>query len=107
MQVAEVGAYKITLYKNNDGLWDFWIKQKGHLLVKSTGTGDCKKTKLLIQKHLYDTVMTKKEKEALRPKPPVGMAELSPRSQWRHRNRWLKPFQEYLQVAPFSFPHLL
>jgi hypothetical protein len=36
MQVTEVGTYKITLYKNNDGKWDFWIKQKGHLLVKST-----------------------------------------------------------------------
>jgi len=67
MQVAEVGTYKITLYKNNDGLWDFWIKQKGHLLVKSTGTGDCKKTKLLIQKHLYDTVMTEKEKKHFDP----------------------------------------
>jgi hypothetical protein len=37
MQVAEVGTYKITLYKNNDGQWDFWIKQEGHTLVKSTG----------------------------------------------------------------------
>ena len=62
MQVAEVGTYKIILYKRNDGLWDFWIKQKGHRLVKSTGTEDCEETKLLVQKHLYDVVMTKKEK---------------------------------------------
>ncbi|HKV93696.1 MAG TPA: hypothetical protein VJW20_14205 [Candidatus Angelobacter sp.] len=62
MQIAEVGTYKITLYKNNEGLWDFWIKQKGHLLVKSTGTADCNETKFLVQKHLYEVVMSKKEK---------------------------------------------
>jgi hypothetical protein len=64
MQVTEVGTYKITLYKNNDGKWDFWIKQKGHLLVKSTGTDDCEETKLLLQKHLYDIVDDKKRTKA-------------------------------------------
>ena len=67
MQVAEVGAYKISLYKNNEGRWDFWIKQKGHLLVKSTGTVDCEETKLLVQQHLYSIVMTKKEKKYFDP----------------------------------------
>jgi enoyl-CoA hydratase/carnithine racemase len=67
MQVADVGTYQITLYKNNEGLWDFWIKQKGHLLVKSTGTGDCQETKLLVQQHLDDVVMTKKERKHFAP----------------------------------------
>ena len=67
MQVAEIGTYKIILYKSNDGLWDFWIKQKGHLLVKSKGTEDCQETKLLVQRHLYDVVMTKKEKKHFDP----------------------------------------
>jgi len=71
MQVAEVGTYEITLYKSNDGLWDFRIKQKGHLLVKSTGTEDCQETKLLVQKHLYDVVMTKKEKKHFDPRGPL------------------------------------
>jgi len=66
-QVAEVGTYSITLYQNNDGFWDFWIKQKGHLLVKSTGTRDCEETKLLVQKHLYEIVMTKKERSHFDP----------------------------------------
>jgi hypothetical protein len=67
MQVAEVGTYKITLYRNNQGLWDFWIKQKGHLLVKSTGTEDCQETKILVTKHLYEIVMRKKEKSHFDP----------------------------------------
>jgi len=71
MQVAEIGTYKIILYKSNDGLWDFWIKQKGHRLVKSTGTEDCEETKLLVQKHLYDVVMTKKEKKHFDPSRPL------------------------------------
>lgn len=71
MQVADVGTYKITLYKNNEGLWDFWIKQKGHLLVKSTGTEDCQETKLLVQKHLYDVLMAKKEKKHFDPNCPL------------------------------------
>lgn len=71
MQVAEVGTYQITLYKNNDGLWNFWIKQKGHTLVKSTGTGDCQETRLLVQKHLYGIVMTKKEKQHFDPNEPL------------------------------------
>ena len=71
MQVAEIGTYKITLYKNNEGLWDFWIKQNGHLLVKSAGMDDCEETKLLVQKHLYDIVMTKKEKKHFDPAQPL------------------------------------
>lgn len=71
LKVAEVGTYQITLYKSNDGLWDFWIKQEGHTLVKSTGTGDCQETRLLVQKHLYDIVMTKKEKEHFNPNDPL------------------------------------
>ena len=67
MQVTEVDTYKITLYKNNDGKWDFWIEQKGHLLVKSTGTDDCEETKLLLQKHLYDIVMTREEQKHFDP----------------------------------------
>jgi hypothetical protein len=67
MQVAQIGTYEITIYKNNDGFWDFWIKQKGHLLVKSTGTGDCEETKVLVQKHLYEIVMSKKEKSHFNP----------------------------------------
>lgn len=67
MQVAEIGTYKITLYRRNNGYWDFWIKQKGHLLVKSTGTADCEETKLLVQKHLFDIVMKKKEKKYFDP----------------------------------------
>jgi hypothetical protein len=66
-QVAEVGTYRISLYKNNEGRWDFWVEQKGHLLVKSTGTDDCEETKLLVQKHLYDIVMTKTEKSHFDP----------------------------------------
>jgi hypothetical protein len=71
MQVAEVGTYQITLYKNNDWVWDFWIEQKGHLLVKSTGTDDCEETKLLIQKHLYDIVMAQKGKKHFDPTAPL------------------------------------
>ncbi|MFI5104222.1 MAG: hypothetical protein ACHP79_04790 [Terriglobales bacterium] len=67
MQVAEVGTYEITLYRNNAGLWDFWVKQKGRLLVRSTGTADCEETKLLVQEHLYEMVMTKKEKKHFDP----------------------------------------
>ena len=67
MQVAEVGTYQVSLYKNNEGLWDFWIKQKGHLLVKSTGTEDCEETKLMVQKHLYEIVMTRKERSHFNP----------------------------------------
>lgn len=66
MQIADVGDYKITIYRNN-GLWDFWIKQKGRPLVKSTGTDDCEETKLLVQKHLYEVVMTSKEKKYFDP----------------------------------------
>jgi hypothetical protein len=72
MQVAEVGTYEITLYKDDGGLWNFSIKQKGHLLVKSTGTEDCEETKLLVQKHLYDVVMTKKEEKHF---DPSGLLE--------------------------------
>jgi hypothetical protein len=68
MQVAEVGTYKITLYRNNDGLWEFWIKQKGHLLVKSTGTTNCGETKRTVQQHLYEIVMNKKENSHFDPK---------------------------------------
>ena len=71
MQVTDVGTYQITLYKNNERTWDFCIKQKGHLLVKSTGTEDCQETKLLVQKHLYDVVMTKKEKAHFEPNDPL------------------------------------
>jgi hypothetical protein len=66
-QVAEVGTYKIFIYKNNEGLWEFWIKQRGRLLVKSTGTRDCNETKALIQKHLHASIMTKTEKEHFDP----------------------------------------
>jgi len=68
MQVAEIGTYEVTLYKNNDGLWDFWIKQKGHLLVKSTGTVECEETKVLVQEHLFNVVVTKTEKKHFDPK---------------------------------------
>ena len=71
MQVTDVGTYQITLYKNNEGSWDFWIKQKGHLLVKSTGTDNCRETKLLVQKHPYDVVMTKKERKTFNPNEPL------------------------------------
>jgi hypothetical protein len=76
MQVAEIGTYKATLYKNNAGLWDFWIKQKGHLLVKATGTADCEETKGLLQKHLFDVIMTKKEKKYFDPKQPLEWRNL-------------------------------
>ena len=75
MQIAEVGTYRIILYKNNEGLWDFWIKQKGHLLVKSTGTADCEETKLLVSQHLCEIVMSKKEKAHFDP---------SQRLEWRN-----------------------
>lgn len=67
MQTAEVGTYSLAIYKNNAGLWEFWIKQNGHLLVHSTGTGDCDETKLQVQKHPFDIVMTKKEKKRFDP----------------------------------------
>jgi hypothetical protein len=67
MQTTEVGTYKITIYRNNEGLWEFWIKQNGHMLVKSTGTEECEETKRLLQKHLFDVVMTKKEKKHFDP----------------------------------------
>jgi hypothetical protein len=67
MQTAEVGEYKLIIYRNNAGLWEFSIKQKGHVLVKSTGTADCEETKLMAQKHLYDIVMSKKEKKHFDP----------------------------------------
>ena len=62
MQTAEVGTYQLTIYRGKNGIWEFWIKQKGHLLVKSIGTKDCEETKHILQKHLYDVVMTAKEK---------------------------------------------
>lgn len=62
MQTAEVGTYRLTVYKNEKGLWEFWIKQKGHVVVKSIGTKDCDETKNILQKHLYEVVMTPKEK---------------------------------------------
>jgi hypothetical protein len=71
MQVTEVGTYQITIYKNDEGLWDFWIKQKGHLLVQSTGTEDCQETRRRVLKHLYDVVMTKKEKQHFDPNDPL------------------------------------
>jgi hypothetical protein len=71
MQVAEIGTYKITLHRNDQALWDFWIKQKGHLLVKSTGTEDCEETKLLVTQHLVEIVMTKKEKTHFDPSQPL------------------------------------
>jgi hypothetical protein len=67
MQIAEIGTYKLTIYKDNQGIWEFWIKQKGHMLVRSKGTKDCTETKLLVQKHLYDIVMSKKEKSHFDP----------------------------------------
>jgi hypothetical protein len=71
MQVAEVGTYELTLYKNNAARWDFWIKQKRHLLVESTGTADCEETKMLVQKHLHDVVMTKTERKHFGPNKPL------------------------------------
>jgi hypothetical protein len=67
MQVAEAGSYSLTLYKSDAGVWDFWIKQKGRLLVKAAGTSDCEETKMLMQRHLYDVVMTKKERKHFDP----------------------------------------
>jgi len=67
MQIAEIGTYKLTIYKDNDGIWELWIRQKGHLLVHSKGTKDCTETKLLVQKHLSDIVMSKKEKSHFDP----------------------------------------
>lgn len=68
MQTAAVCYYEITIYKTNSGRWDFWIKQKGHLLVQSTGTDDCEETKRLVQEHLYEIVMTKKERKHFDPR---------------------------------------
>ncbi len=67
IQVAEVGTYEITIDKNNHGFWHFWIKQKGHLLIRSTGTRDCEETKLLVANHLYEIVMNRKEKSHFDP----------------------------------------
>lgn len=53
------------------GFGDFWIKQKGHLLIKSTGTVHCGETKLLVQKHRYDVIMKKKEQHHFNPSDPL------------------------------------
>jgi hypothetical protein len=67
MQTAEVGSYELTVYKNNEGVWEFWVRQKGQLLVKSIGTKDCKETKRALQRHLHDVVMTREEQKHFGP----------------------------------------
>jgi hypothetical protein len=71
MQTAEVGTYQLTIYLRKKGIWEFWIKQNRHLLVKSIGTEDCGETKRILQKHLYDIVMTPTERRHFNPQESI------------------------------------
>lgn len=71
MQTATVGTYEITIYREETGLWSFWIKQEGRLLVRSIGTADCEETKLLLLQHLHSVVMNRKEKKHFDPDRPL------------------------------------
>jgi len=86
MQTAEVGTYQLTIYRGKKGIWEFWIKQNGHLLVKSIGTKDCEETKRILQKHLYDVVMTPKEKHHFNPQESIEWRNYL--SDYEHGPEW-------------------